>query len=104
MGWNISHGSNAYGEERRSYGTVSNLATQLAHVLPASDWNSIRHLFNRGSGDPFDVPAHEAAGIARVLRKAASSRLMPAEWETEARLFADAAGRAANSGQPWRWS
>jgi len=104
MGWNISHGSNAYGEERRSYGTVANLATHLAHVLPAADWSGIRHLFNRGSGDPFTVPAREAAGIARVLRKAAASRLMPDEWGTEAILLAVAADRAASSGQPWSWS
>lgn len=104
MGWNISHGTNQYNEERRSSATIGNLARQLAHVLPAADWRSIAYLFKPRSGDPFTVPAAEAGRIADVLRRAGSTPRMPADWAGEARVIAAAADRAARSGDPWTWS
>ncbi|MER0450155.1 hypothetical protein ABR738_37395 [Streptomyces sp. Edi4] len=103
MGWNISHGSNAQGEVRRSYTTVHNLGQQLAHVLSAGDWRQIAHLFNRRSGDPFTIPPAEAGRIATVLERAAEHRLMPPDWAEDIQLLAEAADRAAEAEEPWRW-
>lgn len=103
MGWNISHGTDQHGEIRRSYTSVSNLGQQVAHVLPASDWRNISHLFGRRSSEPFTVPASEAGRVAKVLRKAAKHRLMPRDWAREAVAFADAADEAACRGAEWKW-
>ena len=103
MGWNVSHGTNANGEFRRSYTSMSNLAQQLAHVLSTSDWRSIAYLFNRPSGDPFTVAPAEASRVADVLRTAAVHRLMPGDWGATADELADAADRAAYAGEPWTW-
>jgi hypothetical protein len=104
MGWNISHGTNRYGQVRRSYTTIGNLARQLAHTLPAADWRTISYLFNRPTGEPFTVSADDAGVAADVLRLAADHYLMPADWAAEAREIADAADRAASSGDSWKWS
>ncbi|WP_406325192.1 hypothetical protein [Streptomyces niveus] len=104
MGWNVSHGSNQYGEERRSYTTVSNLSQHLENCLSGSDWRKIKHLFGRSSGDPKSVGPREAGQIAAILRTAAHNRRMPADWGLEALAFASAADRAHRAGQPWRWS
>lgn len=103
MGWNISHGTNASGEFRRSYTSMSNLAQQLAHVLSAADWRSIAYLFNRPDGDPFTVAPAEAGRVARVLCRAADHRLMPGDWVTTVEELADTAIRAATANEPWTW-
>lgn len=102
--WNISHGTNQYGKERRSCTTIGNLAQHLAHVLPAADWRSIAYLFNRRTGQPFTVPEAEADRISQVLYRAAAHSLMPADWAAETNCVADAAARAARAGDPWAWS
>ena len=103
MGWNISHGANANSEFRRSYTSMSNLAQHLAHVLTASDWQSIVYLFNRRDSDPFTVAPAEARRVAQVLRRAAAHRLMPGDWGATADELADTADRAASADQPWTW-
>ncbi|MGQ4513674.1 DUF7739 domain-containing protein [Streptomyces sp. DW26H14] len=105
MGWNVSHGSNQNGEERRSYTSVYNFAQQLAHVLSAREWKELAPIFNRqGPADPFDVPPRQAARVADLLDKAAGHRKMPSDWADMARLFAAAARRASQAGQMWEWS
>lgn len=104
MGWNISHGTNQYGQVRRSYTSMSNLAQHLAHVLSAREWASISYLFNRGSGDPFNVPTAEASRVGNLLHKAAKHRSMNSEWGQLATELGDAAHRAARAGQNWEWS
>lgn len=103
MGINVSHGSNSNGEERRSCLSVNQLGEQLAHVLPAGDWNLLAPLFGPGFRDPVTVPPTKARKLAKILSRAAGHRLMPKEWADEARLFAAAAGRAADAGQGWKW-
>lgn len=103
MGWNISHGTNCYGEFRRSDASMSNLGRQLSHVLPARDWRQIAHLFNRRSGDPFTVQPKDAARAASIIRAASQHRLMPADWAQAAAELADAGESAARSGQTWEW-
>jgi hypothetical protein len=104
MGWNVSHGSNANGEERRSYTTITNLAQHLAHVLPAGEWSEMAVVFKRGSGDPFTLPPRQAARCADLLDKAAAHVLMPPDWAELASTLAVAARRASSAGQVWKWS
>lgn len=101
MGWNVSHGPRPYGQMRRSYTSMGQLGEQIAHVLPAREWRKVRHLFNRSSGDPFTIPAKDAARIAPILRKAAE--LMTAEWASDTSILADCADRAAANRQNWEW-
>ncbi|MEU6170171.1 DUF7739 domain-containing protein [Streptomyces tanashiensis] len=103
MGINVSHGSNQWGEERRSATSVANLGKHLAHVLTSRDWDVVADLFDGTFADQEDIPPAEARRIAAVLYKAADHRLMPSDWGSDARLFADAANRAATAGQNWRW-
>lgn len=103
MGRNISHGSNQNGEERLSCLSIDQLGEQLAHVLPGHDWAKIRHLF-AGKQDIVKVASAAAQGYAAILRAAATSQRMPANWAGEAHLVADAADRAAQAGEPWMWS
>lgn len=104
MGINVSHGSDLYGEERRSATTVGNLGKHLAHVLPGADWRQVAYLFDGSFRDVAEVEPGEARQVAVILRRAADDWLMPRPWEKEARLFADAADRAADAGEPWVWS
>lgn len=103
MGWNISHGSNQYGEERRSYTTISNLGRHLENCLSGRLWRMIQHLFGRTTGDPIRIHPDEAFRIAGVLNTAAKNPRMPAEWADLARLLADAADRAWQAGETWEW-
>lgn len=101
MGWNISHGQR--GEIRRSAATMHNLSQHVAHVLTAREWQTVKALFDRPSGDPFWLHPHDAARVAPLLHKAGNHRLMPANWAGLAHELADAAHRAADAGQNWRW-
>lgn len=100
MGIRISHSTGHI----RSALTISNLGEQLAHVLPASDWRQISHLFGGGFSDVAEIPPRRAGQIAGILRKGAGHRLMPSDWANLATVFAEAAERAARAGQPWTWS
>lgn len=104
MGINISHGSNPYGEERRSATTIANLGKHLANVLPSGDWRQIADLFyGRFRGSASILP-QRAGQVASILGRAAGHRLMPGEWADDARLIGEAAGRAHRARQPWTWS
>lgn len=104
MGWNISHGTNQYGEMRRSCTTMDNLGKQLSHVLPARTWRTLKPLFARRSGDPFTVSPRDAGRMADALRAAARNQLLPTDWSLTAVELAEAAARAAAARQPWEWS
>lgn len=103
MGWNISHGSDPNGQERRSATTISNLGQHLENCLSGTSWRRIRYLFGRTTGDPIRVHPSEARKIATILDVAASNPRMPAEWADLARLLADSADRAHQAGETWEW-
>ncbi|MFF4574858.1 hypothetical protein [Streptomyces sp. NPDC001410] len=101
----ISHGSDLYGEERRSVQQIAALVKQLSQLLPATDWAHIRDPFDAAlRGEKAEVEPGHARQIAIVLRRAAADWLMPTRFEREALLFAEAADRAAGAGEPWEWS
>lgn len=103
MGWNISHGTNTYGEIRRSYGTVANLTDHLLDVAAPGDGTLLRPVFRRFDGSPFDISPTKAAAIAAALERCAAHPKMPAEWAQEATEFATAARTAATANEPWHW-
>ncbi|MEU8977636.1 hypothetical protein [Streptomyces sp. NPDC048309] len=101
----VSHGSDLYGEERRSTTQVAALVKQLSQLLPGADWAHIRAPFDAAlRGEKAEVEPGHAAQIAIVLRRAAADWLMPTRYEREALLFAEAADRAVGAGEPWEWS
>ena len=104
MGINVSHGANAYGEERRPATTIANLGQQLCNVLPGRDWAKVAHLFDGHVRTPVTVQPRQAREIANILRHAANHRLMPRGWARDAAAFANAAGRAADAREPWTWN
>ena len=103
MGGPVSPGAEG-GQFRRSYGSMDNLARQLAHVLSAADWRSVRYLFDRPSGEPFTVPPGDAGRAAEVLHRASAHRLMPDDWSAAVHELAETADRAAGAGEPWAWT
>lgn len=103
MGIAVSHGSNRNGEESRSALTVANLGKQLAHVLPSRDWRVLAPFFDGRFADQAHIPPATARAMAQALRKASDHKLMPPDWASDARLFANAADRAATAGEPWHW-
>lgn len=105
MGMHISHGTNQYGQIYRSYTGIAEFGRDLAYVLSARDWRTIRWLFDghRKTDDELVSPA-KAKQIAAVLRKAAGHPKISADGAKDAREFATAADLAARLGEPWAWS
>lgn len=99
MGW-------SYGGPTRSALQMEQLAQQMAHVLPARQWRTVRTLFDavqHGDG-PFVFDAVMAYRYAEVFRAAAAHPKMPAGWAAFALDIADHASAAIRSDRPWRWS
>lgn len=106
MGWSISHGNSPRGTHYRSAGAMFEVGQQVAHIVSAGEWRMVEPLFrlaNHADG-PFAIPARDAKRMAGVLYKAASHKLMPRTDRGAVRELADAAQRAATSGQSWEWS
>ena len=100
MGIRISHTAPV----SRSALTISNLGQHLAHVLSASDWRTIRHLFDGSFRDIAETPHRQAGQYAQILHRAAADRRMPTDWADLAEIFAAAAQHAADAREPWVWS
>lgn len=99
MGW-------SYGGGTRSALQMAQLGQQMAHVLPARQWRTVRVLFDavEHADGPFVFDASVAYRYAEMFRAAAAHPKMPAEWGRFALDIADHASAAIRSGQPWRWS
>ena len=52
----------------RSYSAHHNLGEHLKRIAPRADWQAISPLFDRGAGDPFDIPPGDAARMAAAFR------------------------------------
>lgn len=105
MGFNVSHGTNRYGQIYRSATAVASLGRHLAYVLSSAEWRQVSYLFDgkRMTDEELVGPA-EARRIAAILRKAAAHPKMSPDGAADAREFATAAMYAADSGEPWMWS
>ncbi|WP_275558523.1 hypothetical protein [Streptomyces sp. 5-6(2022)] len=103
MGWTISHADNHGGVMRPSYTSISELGPHLAHVLSSRDWRTIAWLFDRRTEAWITIGHRDAGRMAKVLKTAASHRLMPPGWAAIAAKLAAAAGRAAATRQSWEW-
>lgn len=96
----------SYGAPTRSALQLHQLAQQMAHVLTARQWRTVRGLFDavEHSGGPFVFDAAQAYRYAEVFRAAAAHPKMPADWGQFALDIADHASAAIRAGRPWRWS
>jgi hypothetical protein len=108
MTWIISHGKpnpgGAFdGYHSRSYSQVAEWRDALLRLsLSRRDLSLLEPLTRRRNGDPFEIPARQAAAIAAALRQ--SLRRMPRAQREMTETLTAAAERAAAAGQPWRWS
>lgn len=99
MGWYISHGGTKHGY---SYSSVADLGDELWALARWTEWRRIKVIFNRRSGDPFDISPTSAVQIGEALLKVADR--LDAEWAQMARQIGNSAIRAASRREPWRWS
>ncbi|WP_394426934.1 DUF7739 domain-containing protein [Streptomyces sp. SGAir0957] len=99
-----SHGSDFFGVDTYSTQALRDLATHLPWALNAEEHRPLTDLLEHaGSSEQIIEPA-QAAHLATLLRRAATSRrLQPKYRETAARLHRAAATSAA-SREPWVWS
>ncbi|MFB6955370.1 hypothetical protein ACFCXP_37635 [Streptomyces niveus] len=100
MGIDISHGVRG----SRSATTIANLGSQLAHVLPSREWNTLRPYFGGRVRCPVSIPPIEARTIGQLLLLAGRDPRMPGEWQKLALILCDSAHRAYNAGENWEWS
>jgi hypothetical protein len=86
----------------RSYGAHAELGDHLRKIAPRQDWQAISVLFNRGAGDPFELPPHQAADIARAFT--ALAPLASPTWARACYDLAASAGEAARNNSTWSWT
>lgn len=101
MGFSISHGGTRYAYSGLSLGQ---LEEKLRKVRKA-DWATLGLIFDRHSGDPFDIPPRQAESVGQALLNAADAmKLWDRGWAGRARQIGESALLAARLGEPWRWS
>jgi hypothetical protein len=86
----------------RSYTNHHDLGQHLASIAPRADWQAIRPLFDRRTGDPFDVPSDIAAAMGRAFK--AIAPLANPTWQTACLELGNAAAEAARNNAVWHWS
>jgi len=103
MGWTWDHDRHGYdGWGGRSYTSHSELGDELRRLAGRSDWAALAPLFDRGTGDPHDVPNQQAGRIADALTNLAP--LVAPTWTQAVRELAAAARSAHRAGAVWHWS
>lgn len=101
MAWTMT---DPHGQVGASYGAVAALGEQLADVLTARQWRTLRPVFGSRSGDPFDVSPSQAREVASLLTTAAHSGRLRADSALLALGLAESANRSASAGHPWSWA
>lgn len=102
MAWSISHGGSA--NSTLSGTQINNLEDKLRKNRRA-DMNAMKAVFDRQSGDPFDIQPQQAGRIGAALHQAADGlKMWDRGWAQMARQIGDSALLAAKLGEPWRWS
>lgn len=85
----------------RSYSAHHDLGQHLARIAPRQDWQAISVLFDRPSGDPFDIPPQQAAQMATAFKSLAP---LAGEWSRACHDLAATANNAARNNVNWHWS
>ncbi|MGC3005018.1 hypothetical protein ACPF8X_43240 [Streptomyces sp. G35A] len=100
-----SHGADFFGEDRYPFRTLASLAGYAEGVLPAAERGQLVQLLRDAeTGEDRFVPAAEAGTLAQQFRRIARHKFVKSRAAAQAAaLLADAAGRAAADGEPWKW-
>jgi hypothetical protein len=99
MGWSWNHNQTG---GTRSYSAHSDLGDRLKGIAPRRDWDAISSLFDRGSGDEFDVPPGQAARMAEAFK--ALAPLVDPQWRKACYELCAASAEAARTRSVWHWS
>ncbi|MEU9110027.1 hypothetical protein AB0D54_38035 [Streptomyces xanthophaeus] len=103
-----SHGADFFGEDRHLTKSLASLADYARGCLAADERDELVQLLTAPEmaevGTEQSIPAAVAGRIAGQLRRIARHRYLRSKRLAEAAaLLADAAGRAADDGEPWTW-
>jgi hypothetical protein len=109
MTWTISHGPARPGQpfdgyRSRSYGQMGAWLDAVHATLSPADVAALSPLLTelgRRSADPFSIRPSAAAGLVPVLLR--SVKQMPSDQRELTAALADAAQRAVDAGESWRW-
>ncbi|WP_327069271.1 DUF7739 domain-containing protein [Kitasatospora sp. NBC_01302] len=102
MGWIWDHDRAGYdGWGGHSYTSHAEFGNELSRIAGRQDWAALSILFDRHTGDPFDVPNQQAGRIAEALT-ALAPHMTPA-WAPRTREIAAAARAAHRAGAVWHW-
>lgn len=105
MGWSISHGNSIRGTNYRSGTAMYEVGQHVVRIVTPADWRDVERLFylaNHADG-PFSIQPRKARRMAEVLRAAAEHRSMSRDLKEGVEELADAADRAADARQRWKW-
>lgn len=99
MGWSWDHNQTG---GTRSYGTHAELGEHLCRIATRREWEAISLLFNRGGGDPFDVPPEQARRMGEAFKTLAP--LADRSWRPACYELGAAAAEAGRTNSVWHWS
>ncbi|MFG3051876.1 hypothetical protein ACGFZP_13125 [Kitasatospora sp. NPDC048239] len=99
MGWSWDHNQTG---GTRSYSAHTELGEYLKQIAPRSDWAAISPLFNRGSGDTFDIQPDQAARMGAAFK--ALTPFASPTWQQACYELGAAAAEAARTRSVWHWS
>ncbi|MFJ5646385.1 hypothetical protein [Streptomyces sp. NPDC093223] len=99
----VSHGADFFGEDRHPLKALADVAGYAENCLPYADRGPLVDLL-KAPGDGGEIPPEQAAAVADLLLQVARWRYTKAPAAARARALADAAARAAEKGEPWKWS
>lgn len=101
MGYSISHGGTRYSYSGLSLDQLADKLRRLRKV----DWATLGLIFDRHSGDPFNIQPKQAEQIGQALLDAADAmKIWDRGWAGMARQIGESALRAARSNEKWEWS
>ena len=101
----VDHGADFFGEDRH---TTKSLISLVPYVSSSFSWNDrakvapLVALLENPTAQT--IPATQAAVLSEQLLKVSRTRGIQPKVSALARTLADAAARAAASGEPWKWS
>jgi hypothetical protein len=94
-----------FGEDTHSVKQVRDLADYASGCIPVISCRPlVKLLAVAGTDTELTIPADQAATFADQLATVANHRFTRPKPAKAARLLSEAAARAADAGEPWRWT
>ncbi|MBK3540225.1 hypothetical protein JHN61_29285 [Streptomyces sp. MBT67] len=97
-----SHGSDFFGEDRHTLKSLTSLAGYAEGCLLYDERGPVVLLLSN-PGEGGTMTPSQAAEVSTLLLKLARHRFVRAKESAVAHALAEAATRAADSGEPWEW-